>query len=116
MKTKKKKRYHWLVPTDAEQLFLHRRRTGRSQRRAAKRAGVPVARYCGMELGTEVVAPELRVEVGAQPHELAVLARRRRGWTQAQLAHRLRYCRFWVMRMETGQADPLPLLEHWGLS
>ena len=103
----------------AERLFIHRRRTGFTQARAAAALGIPVHAYANIECGRfeasdyKVKAPKLgRI----QPFQWAVLFRRRKAWTQVELARKLKCCRFHVNQMELDKVPNQQLLEFWGLT
>lgn len=46
-------------------------------------------------------------------YEKCVIARRRKGLTQLQLARKLKCCKHWVTQMELGLVDCSRLVEYW---
>ena len=108
--------------THGEVLFLNRRRLGLNQDEMAVRRGLTRHTYSLLEQDkTEIgrVLPggltrdDLRLKRGVRSHEKCVIYRRRTGALQRQIADHLGVSRVWVNRMETGAADPTPLLCYW---
>lgn len=103
--------------TPGERLLLDRRRMPfMTQRAAADSYGVPTHHYIAWEADAEHLKPGAvpRVKLGPlRPHEIALICRRRAGWTQADVGAEIGRSAYWVARMERGEVDPAPLVEYW---
>lgn len=109
--------------TDVERMVVWRRRRHWTQRRMARIMKIPLRQIVGMEGG--VFPGPLRETLLIQGIDISVIRvvttiewcmlQRRRcpGFTQAAVAECLGCCRRWVMLMETGRADPAPLVRYW---
>lgn len=120
--------------TEAERLYIHRRRLELSQPEMADILGVPTYVYVEAENGDEAQVKRVeraRKRTGIRPLgrvpplegvkplgrvsplEQCVLQRRRGNITQAAVAKALGVSRLWVNRMERGLADPARLIAYW---
>ncbi len=55
-----------------------------------------------------------RVGVGRlKVYEICLLYRRRSGYTQTQVARKLKRCRWWINQMERGEAPCHELIDFW---
>lgn len=90
--------------TPGEKLLINRRRVGMSQSDAAAKHGVPWGVYGRWERDQETSRRVPRVAVGRlKLHEQCMVARLRKGYSQRDLAKRLKLSTFWVRRMERGE-------------
>src|SRR5699024_9311904 len=99
---------------NGERLFIQRRRNGWSQER--------MALECGMYLRTYTLCERGQLPVSDAPAvgrltalEKCVLARRRRGMTQEDLAEAMGRSRLWVNRAEKGLMGRGELERYWGV-
>lgn len=100
--------------TNAETLWLWRRRKNLNQIQAAAECSVAVDTYRLWESGKSLKAP--RKNLGRlRKHEVCYILRRRRGWTQRKLAELLSCTRLWVIQMEEGTAPVDRLAAFWGV-
>lgn len=102
--------------TVGERLAVQRRRFGERQKAAAQRHGVSHTRYSRWERGIEQPGPDVvkSLKIGQlKPHEYCFLYRRRAGFTQERVAGEMKVCRYWLNRMELGEADCTDLLCYW---
>ncbi|MFA5510820.1 MAG: helix-turn-helix transcriptional regulator [Candidatus Kapaibacterium sp.] len=105
-----------MTPTKGESLLLWRRRKGLNQVQAASEYNVHPDRYREWEADRRT-EDQPRQHLGElKPHELCVLARRRAGQTQRQVAAAIGLTRLWVTKIENGEASPDRLQEYWGLN
>lgn len=103
-----------VTPSRGESLVIWRRRNGLSQKQAAQVCGVSPDRYREWESGN--VASPKRYHAGQlTPQEMCILLRRRKGWTQEELARRMGCTRTWIQNMETGKAPADRLRTYWGV-
>lgn len=101
--------------TDGERLTIWRRRENLSQTDAAKRLKVTPAVYGRMERDLEKATH--KPSLGAlQLHERCFIIRRRNDYAQLQVAKAIGVCRWMVVQMERGTADPSALANWWGLT
>lgn len=100
--------------SSAENLFLTRKRLGQTQKQAAKYFQVGISRYRAWELGENTPGFDLE-DPKITDVEWCVLERRRAGLNQAELAEKLKCCRYWINCMERGKKDATLLLKYWGL-
>jgi DNA-binding XRE family transcriptional regulator len=102
-------------PTDAELLFLWRRRRGYNQKQAADALGYKRQTYVRLEHGRDPIRGKLRRRLKREltPADCCVLYRRRADWTQAQVAHQMGVSRLWVNRMERGLESCEKLIFFW---
>ena len=99
------------MPTKAERLLINRRRAGLTQPEAAESWGVSLYQYRRWELGSDA-APF--VAVGwLRHHERCLLMRLRLKVSLRKVARDLGVSRWWVIKMERGDAPPDRLVEHW---
>lgn len=98
--------------TRGERLTIDRRRRGERQRAAAARHGVALSRYSRWERDLDPKAPSVRVGT-LKAHERCYLMRRRCGKTQEAIAADMGICRYWLNRMELGEADCTDLACYW---
>lgn len=100
-----------------EKLLLERRREGLTQPEAAKKRKVSTSLYRLWESDKETEEAAPSVALGAvEVSEACFIARRRSGKTVAQVARALRVCRFWLYKMERGEAPTEQLAEYWALT
>ncbi|MCK5639571.1 MAG: XRE family transcriptional regulator [Gammaproteobacteria bacterium] len=98
--------------TDAETLIIVRRRKEETQKNAAARFGVSLDMYSRWERGLDPRAP--RQKIGRlENHEVCFLYRRRSNKTQEEIAEALDCCRWWVNKMEQGNAPCDDLISYW---
>lgn len=99
--------------TAGERLAIARRRAGESKREAADRHGVTLYRYRAWEDDREGSGAP-RVALGSlEAHEVLVIRRTRQGLSAQDLAAEMGISRWWLCKMEYGQA-PIDALEaHW---
>ena len=97
--------------SNSETQLIRRRRRGESQLQAARRLGLSHSMYSKWERGL-VDCPRERV-LPLKAHERCLLYRRRANVTQEDVAQDLRCCRWWVNRMEHGEADCTELCSYW---
>lgn len=60
-----------------------------------------------------VNGPELAQFEALEPHERALIYRRRANLTQGAVAKDLQCCRYWLNLMETGRAPVDDLIQYW---
>lgn len=100
--------------TPGDRLFLVRRREGKSQRQAAKEWNVSYGVYSAWENNHPTLLPPPAVQVRRlEPFERALVWRRQKGLTQAQVGEAIERCGYTVRKMELGLIDPAPLLAYW---
>lgn len=97
--------------TPSERILLHRRRRAESQHDAAADYGVTLYRYRQWESGEE--KPPSIALGKVLPHEVCFLRRRRAGISLKDLADRLGVCRWWLCKMEYGNANADRLVAYW---
>jgi DNA-binding XRE family transcriptional regulator len=103
-----------IKPTNAEKLFLMRRRQGLSQLDMAKALGISPFAYGMLERGEVAVAQHsVSLSGPLSDAERCVLMRRRAGFTQKRVAKELGCSRAWVNKMERGEAKIDELLWYW---
>jgi len=100
--------------TNGETLLIWRTREGFNQVTAAAQLRVQVALYREWEADRR--KPPRRQNGKLHPRERCLIARRRMGLKQRELAQRLGVSRLWVIQMESGAAPPDRLCEFWGLT
>lgn len=102
--------------TQAERLYFDRRRQGETQKAAAEQYGISYRKYLRCERGLDALSrwgiqpPPLG---RLRPHERCILARRRAGLTQEQIAKAIGRCRRLVIMMERGEIPCTKLEEYW---
>lgn len=102
--------------TEAERLFIVRRRDGMKQRDMARRLGISTKRYIKIEAGKEhldgglSVIPEI---TELEACEKAVLIRRRKGITQEYLARDMQLSPTHLKAMEANKRNPTKLIQYW---
>lgn len=100
--------------TDGEVLLLDRRRRGETQSQAAERYGVSYALYGDWEYDRAGCEHVPHIKLGRiQPHERALIYRRRTGETQVSVAQALGVCAYTLRKMERGLAPCEDLLAYW---
>lgn len=98
--------------TKGEALTIDRRRRGENQLRAAKRWKVSAYRLRQWESGEREDVP--RVKLGRlKPHEICYVTRRRAGWSATDVAADMGVSRYWVSKMERGDAPSDALWDYW---
>ena len=95
--------------------MLWRRRKGLNQVQAASEYNVHPDRYREWEADRRTEDQPRRHLGELKPHELCLLARRRAGLTQRQVAEAIGTTRLWVIKMEEGAAPVERLREYWGI-
>lgn len=97
--------------TNSERMLLARRRSGTTQRAAARKRGVSLHTYRAWEGGATscpaTSLPDLR------EHEYYFVLRRRCSMSVQQLADELDVTRWWLIRMEKGKAPVKRLRQYW---
>lgn len=103
--------------TDAECWFLARKRSGVSQREFAEKLGFTRRIYQKIEYGEfefHGMGPIPRPSGNSLTEaEFCMIARRRSGWSQFELADRMDISRIWVCKIENGQGNPKRLVDFW---
>lgn len=99
--------------TNSETLVLLRRRRKLTQRQFAKKFKVSVSQYCRNEKGTEAKIEAVLEPAKLEAHEECFILRRRKDWTQARVAKKLKVCRNWLNLMERGLKNPEALIAFW---
>lgn len=109
--------------TDSETLFIQRRRLGVSQKARAEQLNISEWQYTEYEQDRQEVpkgiyCPKGMGAVSAYADPLTkieelTLKRRRNGWTQQEVADDIGCSRLWVIRMESGTANPALLYDYW---
>ena len=100
--------------TAGERLRIRRRRLGETQRQAADRHGVSLARYSLWERDLWPATGIPKVSLGRlEPHERCLLYRLRAGTPQWKIAEDLGRCRYWVNKMERGEEPCDELIAYW---
>jgi len=100
--------------TPPETLLVWRRRAGYNQYEAAQHHGVTVNKYRRWEAGYGP-SPRAKNLGELKDHEKCVIARRRSGKTQDDLAKDLNLSRLWIIEMEKGNVPADRLVEYWEL-
>lgn len=103
--------------TDGDRLALARRRLGWTQSRAARKVGYHRNTYCDFENSdkvTQIAVPHIDI-TSLHDREICWLLRRRKKWTQGDLAERAGISRYWINRMETGDGPCDKLSKFWGI-
>ena len=99
--------------TEAEKLFLWRRRLGLTQMEAAIKLGVSTDQIWTWEDGNmKIPMPTINV-VSPNDVEICVLKRRRANMTQKEVAKQLKVSRLWVNKMESGDVSVDRLVSFW---
>ena len=101
--------------TDAERLFIWRRRAGMTKLGAAKRLRVSRRVYHGWETNREPRNRPTKKVPDLTLCEFCVLLRRRRGVRTTDLAEEIGVSRTWLAQLERGVADPSRLYSFWGV-
>ena len=105
-----------LTLTKGERLLLDRKRRAETQAQAAVRYNVSPKIYglwerdqyeASMGIDTSFLLGRLK------PHERCLIRRRREQLTQGALAKRMGCSRWWLLRMEQGEAPVRDLVEYW---
>lgn len=102
-----------IKPTKGESLFIARRRKNINQSEAAEHFGVHVDIYREWEADRRVKDQPWQRLGNLKFHEVCVILRRRKKWTQLQLADRIGCTRLWVVQMEAGEAPADRLRDFW---
>ena len=100
--------------TQAELLFVYRKRENMTQTEMAKQHNVGRVRWSLWERGLETP----KIDVGLisaflTDQERCVILRRREGITQGELAKSIGVSRWWLNQMESGCAEPKKLFAYW---
>ncbi len=100
--------------SEAERIYIHRRRLQLTQAQMAAKLGLAHHHYSAYENGLES-PPKKIVPKKSSPTDLeeCVIARRRENLTQVDMAALLDCSRLWVNKMESGNANPGLLLDYW---
>jgi len=98
-----------------ERLFMERFRLGQSQRDAAKRYKVSLKNYRAWEMGEgrEDNRPKNPTLGRLLQNEVFVLRRRREGIKSQAICNKIEVSRWWLRRMEVGDAPIGRLVEFW---
>ena len=103
--------------TDAETLFIQRRRLDVNQAERATALQIPEWLYVEYEQDKRDVPDHLAAMFGFNDSltelEKCLLYRKRNGWTQQEVADDIDCSRLWVIKMENGTANPGLLLDYW---
>ena len=99
--------------TDAETLYIHRRRLDVNQVERATALRLSEWLYVEYEQDKRDVPPSMRVDLVLTDIEKCVIYRRREDWTQQEVADDIGCSRLWVIKMENGTANPGLLLDYW---
>lgn len=99
-----------------EYALLYRLRTGLTQEEFAKKLNISIDRLKKIEAGTghadlRKIKFPLDGKITAQ--EMCLIRRRRAGMKQSELAKKLGVCRYWLIKMEQGEADVSKLYKFW---
>jgi hypothetical protein len=100
--------------TPGENLLIWRRRQGLTQDFAATMFKVSVDRYQDWETDRSTLGRPKKRQV-LKIFEICFLKRRRSGMTQAQVASSVGVCKFWIVKMEVGEANINRLRDYWGV-
>lgn len=98
--------------TDAETLFIQRRRLNLNQKERAKQLCLVEWLYVEYEQDKRTYSAFLPT-LNLKNIEECVIKRRREGWTQQEVADDIGCSRLWVIRMENGKANSDLLLDYW---
>ena len=96
----------------AEKLLIERRRRCETQADAARRYGTPVAKYERWERSLEH-CPFQFLSISPTDYEKCYIYRKRRNFSQAQVAKELGRSRYWVILMEQGIVPCQELNKFW---
>lgn len=97
-------------------MFLDRFRRNVGQRAVADGYGVGLHTYRAWEDDVEVTTSCPKVVVGRiEPHERCRLLRRREGLEADEVAEAIGVSRWWLRRMERGDAPLDRLFDYWGI-
>lgn len=111
--------------TDGEALFIHRRRTGKTQEEMARHYKVTVDQLHLMETnvvpkdrkGTLLPIPKVKVKwMHLTAIEIAVILRKRSGLSRVQVAQQIGVSAHWLSSIEAGKVKPDKLLAHWNIA
>lgn len=99
-----------------ERVVLYRLRLNETQEEFADRLGISLDRVKRMENGSgkkdlAKFPGELADPLTVQ--EMCIVKRRRARMTQAQVAKELKISRYWLIKMEHGEINILPLYNFW---
>lgn len=99
--------------TLGERWFIERRRCLLTQVEQASDMDIPLAAYRALEGGTlKFSMPKLKLGK-LDPREACTIMRHRKGWSTQDLADRIRVSRYWITRMERGDAPVDTLVAYW---
>lgn len=96
--------------------LLYRLRTGLTQEEFAKKLNISLDRLKKIEAGTgHVDLRKIKFPLDGKitPQEMCVVRRRRSGLKQSELAEKLGVSRYWLIKMEQGEADVSKLYKFW---
>lgn len=97
--------------TTGEKLRIQRRRTGENQVQAAARLKIALHIYKAMEADTY---PTSSPKIGRlEEREAYFILRRRSGYTMNELAADMGCCKWWLQKMERGDAPLGTLRAYW---
>lgn len=100
--------------TKGEKLQVMRRRDGLTMPEAAAEFGVGLAKYRAWERDERDDVPNTPLGK-LDPIEAAYVYRRRSDMNFTETADEIGVSRWWLRRMERGDAPPDRLLEYWGI-
>ncbi len=100
-----------------EKMLIVRRRLGQSQSQRAEILGVPFGRYRLWEMGTTMMGnghhcPECELGEITEPERL-FMTRKRRGYSQRDVAEELGVSEGWIRKLEKGLGNMTILQEFW---
>jgi len=98
---------------NAEKLFITRKRMEHTQQGMAEHCGITRLEYIEIEKGEKPLSYWPYDVLHLQPNEKCVIARRRFGITQQELADQLSFSRYYINKMENGHADCGWLTGYW---
>lgn len=108
-----------LLLTDRERVYLWRRRNGLRQEDLAKRSGIHPDTLGERERGASGriggVPLAVKKRLKPKPWELAVIMRRRKGWSQPELAKRLGVTKPTIIAWEKGRWGWTRLADYWAI-
>ena len=99
--------------TDGERLLINRNRKGLTQAQFAELVNMSTVVYGQCERDVQRWAMEPAALGQLKPHEQCLIARRRAGLTQAEVAKDMKCSRYWVNLMEAGKTNPDDLVRYW---
>lgn len=101
--------------TQSERLIVYRRREGLTQKQMAKKLGMSLRAYRACEVSSQPCDFDPEMEF-VKTHEMCYLLRIRKRWSLEAGAKRVGVSRWWLRRMERGDAPVARLKSFWGIS